>query len=684
MQETLGSLRGANTRVYGAARLVTRVLAKAIRPKKPLPFHEWLPKNIELVDGPRRGELWNAKDAPYLPEIAACLSADHPCNYVCVRKSQQTGVSILGLSWSIYLAENAPDNILYAVPGDQALKETNSMKIMPLIEAWEKRTSKQVIEPITSRSGKGSTTFEKKFPGGALSLANANSEMDLSSKTIKYGVKDEVSKWEETDNGGDPEELFFGRFTAFRREKSYKIFALSTPEHDSGDEDGEGPGHCRIDRDFKRSDQRFWHIRCPSCDFEQRQDWSGFQINREDPEESTYLCEECGHSIKEAERVVAVRKGQFIALKAGEGRQPGFHVDAFCSLMMSYGDIARDFINAEKRSEAAKKNFTNLVLAKAYAMRGNAPKHERLMERREQLERGKIPAEGLLFVAGADVQHYGIYVEAVAFGDDRQSWCVDAHFLEGSTDDIKAGAWLKLDAFYKQHFKDAWGMERRLDGLAVDAGDSGRMEQVLSWCRARPDTYAIKGQGGRGVPAIGLPQKKSVNKRGKRVKVRGSQLWPVGTWGLKHEFFGSLHKSGMAAGAECDPPGYCHYGVWLDEEYFLQITAEYFDQKLVKGRLLEEWKKSRKDNHFLDCRIYAMAIAEHLGLTSNTDNDWARLRKRLVPAKDLDLLSPEAVKVNQASTPTKTSQIKAAPAHDNGWAERQQRIRKRREKWRNR
>lgn len=58
----------------GALRLVASALADAIRPKPPVRFRDWLPDNIVLVDGPKKGEAWSLEDAPYLGEIADCLS----------------------------------------------------------------------------------------------------------------------------------------------------------------------------------------------------------------------------------------------------------------------------------------------------------------------------------------------------------------------------------------------------------------------------------------------------------------------------------------------------------------------------------------------------------------------------------------------------------------------------------
>lgn len=631
----------------GSLRLVAGWLAAAIRPKPPQPFRQWLPKNIVLVDGPSRGEHWSEADAPYLGEIADCLSQEHPCNLVTVRKSQQTGVSILALAWCLYIAEVCPDNVLYGVPGDDALRDTNGGKLQPLIDIWQERTDKRIIVPVTSRSGSGSTTYRKMYPGGMLDLANANSVMDLSSKTVRYGVKDEFSKWQNTPNGDDPDELFFGRFTAFRRVRSYKILELSTPELDSGDELGDGPGHCRTDKSFRRSDQRYWNIECAECGHVFHQVDDGLLIDRAHPHRTEYVCPGCGHLISEMERVIGVRAGRYVATATGPDRHPGFHVDAFISLMMSYEAIAENRLAAEKvgAGEAGMKGYFNRTLGLPFQERGNAPDHKRLMERREKYRPYWLPADALLLVAGADVQWDGIFVEAVAYAEDRQSWSVAAEFLAGSTDDPNAGAWQKLETFRAVLLDDAFGQQREIEALAVDAGDGARTTQVYEWCRRRPGCYAVKGAHGRGVPAISVPTKKSVKKSGKRQRFGSALSWPVGTWALKAEFYGNLHKFGLTAGEAADPPGYCHFGDWQGEEFFLQITAEAFDQRLLRGRLLEEWKKLRKDNHFLDCRIYAMAMAELLGLSKMRPADWAALRAARAPGKPVDLLSTASEKL---------------------------------------
>lgn len=647
-----------------AQRVVLSSFRNGVRPVRPVPFPVWLTKNVILVDGPKKGEFWSPEDAPYLPGIAECLSIEHPSNYITVRKAQQTGVSILALAWAMYIAEVHPDNALYAVPGVDTLQDINSAKFQPLIDKWQEETGKRVIFPNVNRSGAGSKTYEKKFNGGSIFLGNANAIMDLSAKTCKYGVKDEVSKWQTLTNGADPETLFNGRFTAFRRTKSYKILSLSTPELDA-----EGDvGHCRVDRDFRVSDQRFFHINCPECGHQQYMFDENLNINKKSPHKSTFVCVGCGHDISEPERVQALRKGVWIPTVSRQGAEPGFHVDAFISLMMSFEAIAEDRLKAEGLGEIGMKDYTNLNLALPYALKGDAPDHQRLMERREDYKQYWVPAEGLLLVCGVDVQHDCLYVELVAFAPDRQSWSVAVEKFVGETVDPKSGAWIELDEFYKREFNTAYGTKRTIDAMGVDAADGGRTDQVAQWCKLRPNCFAIRGVGGRGVPAIGPPKKISITARGKKKKHGSAEVWPVGNWSIKSTFHAYLNLSGVAAGELLDPPGYPHYGKWIGEDYFKQITAETFSSVLKNGKLREEWVPLRRDNHWLDCRVIATAMAEKLGLTSKSEADWQYLRSQLIPQTDADLLTPVAA----AKAPIEPKSENTSQSNDlvSKWAKR--------------
>jgi phage terminase large subunit GpA-like protein len=662
-------------------RLIADRLAASIRPAERLAFDQWLPKNLILIDGPQAGEPWSVDGAPYLPGIAECLSDDHPCNLVTVRKCQQSGASILALGWCLYVAEREPANMLYGVPGIDALKALNNTKFQPLTDAFHKHVKRTVILPQMSRSGAGSTTYEKKFAGGFLALGNANSVMDLSMITVRKGVKDEVSKWQDIPGYGDPEKLFFGRFTAHRRVKDYKIFEISTPEIDSGIDDldaAEAVGHCRIDRSFRKSDQRYWHCLCPECGAFFVHHRENLLIDAKAPHRTVYACE-CGHHVTESERVIAVRAGEWESILAEaqrEGRHPGFHVDAFISLMMSYEAIAEDALSA--KTETEKKALHNLTFALPYKFGGDAPDHVRLRERVEQdLIRGHVPPRGLIITAYADVQMRGIWLLIIAHAPNREKWVIEAKYLDGDTADHNGAVFdlLKKETIDRE-FPDSVGGLRRIDAIGVDSGY--RSHIVYAWVRQNQRVHPIsghdvllatKGLKGWGRPAIGQPKLMDINLGGKVVR-EGVKVWGLGTWPLKSEHYTNLHLARLPD-ALIYPDGYCHHGGWLDEVFFRQITAESLQDIRFRGRITgREWVKNGP-NHYLDCYVGNHALGEYLGLSSTTKEQWAALAAvRGMPQTlvESDLFTVSADKTPPAPVAPPSAPIVARETpKNNGW-----------------
>lgn len=638
----------------GALRLMASRLADRLRPPPPMKVSDWVARNVVLIDGPSAGQVWSTRGAPYMVEILDCLSEDDPCNLVTVRKSQQSGASIASLAWVLYCAEREPANMIFASPALDALRRMNSGKLQPMIDAWQRRIDRKEIADQVSRSGGSSTTFEKVFArGGRLYLANANSVTDLSSVTTKKGIKDELSKWEMIPGGGDPENLFFGRFTAFRATGDWKILEISTPEADLGDETGEMPGQCRIDRSFRASDQRHWFMACPDCGVFFRHKFERLRIDQEQPERSRYICESCEYPISDAERRVQLQPeagAHWRALNPGLGRHPGFQIDAFVSMMMGYEAVAQDYL-AARRKPGGLDDFSKLVLGLPYKVRADVPDYKRLLDRREaHLKRGHIPPDALLITAAADVQMRGVWLEIVAWTKNRRSYLIDALYLGGDTESPTSPVFEQLrKETLDRRFPDAFGGERRIDALAVDSGY--RANVVYSWVRLNqtphPDTgrdlvLAIKGDKGWGKPAIGTPSLQDIDLGGKKL-AQGARVWPIGTWPLKTSLYLDLGKQRLGETVAEVPDGYCHFGGWVDEQYFQQLCAAHLEDIKVRGLPAGKRWVDLRENHFLDDRVYNIAMAEYLGLSIMTDAEWAALaRQRGVPeaANEQTLFTP--------------------------------------------
>lgn len=627
--------------------IIAAVFVAAFTPSPPLVPSKWMAEHLIVPDGPRAGGHWDPAFTPYVAEIVDALGPDSPHNLAVVRKSAQTGVSVAAIGLAGSYIDLDPARMGYALPTIDLLQEFNREKLGPTIDKTPPLAAK--IRPQTSRSATGSTTTSKQFPGGSLVLLNANSAPDLRSKTLKRGIADEIDQWaDDLDGQGDPWDLFQDRFIAFHATGDYKLLALSTPLV---------AGSSRVDELFKAGDQRFWHIRCPQCGEEIVLEFKHLAYNGKPPYQAHYVAQCCGRPIEHFEKTALVRAGRFVPTNP-EGLYPSFHVDVLISQLTTWDKVAQTAIAADGK-ERKQKRFWNNWLGLPYEVKGDAPDHVRLYERREPYAENTIPPMGLIVTCGADVQHSGIWAEVVAYAPDKQSWCVTARFLEGDTTDPNDGAFKKLAALYDERFADAYGNERRIEAMAVDAGDGGRANQVYAFSQNRPRAYAIKGMPGWGRLAISnTPTRVQVTLRGKKSK-GSAMLWPVGTWDLKAELYADLRKEGRKAGQELDPPGYCHFGEFLEEGYFRQITAEYLKDTKVRGRTVKIWHETGP-NHGLDRRIYAMAVAEHLGLSRKTREQWIALAQLYgMPIEAADLFAPPVLALERetATAPEEEAEL---------------------------
>ena len=109
----------------------------------------------------------------------------------------------------------------------------------------------------------------------------------------------------------------------------------------------------------------------------------------------------------------------------------------------------------------------------------------------------------------------------------------------------------------------------------------------------------------------------------------------------------------MEAGAPvASPVGRVHLGRDVPEDWAEQATAETIIVKMINGFPDRRWTPmAGRQNHYLDCRIYAMAAAAKLMLDTLTEVDWARLRAERYAPADPDQGDLLAMPMAQAATP---------------------------------
>lgn len=600
-----------------ALAVIAATMAGLVAPPESIAPSVWAESNLVVPDGPHAGERWQRNLTPYVVEPLDQCGPEAPVNEIAVMKSGQSGFSTLLLAAIGHTIDCDPCRQMLVQPTSGALGDFAKDKLGIALE--RSRALAEKVYPQTSRSSEGSTITSKRYPGGSLDLAIASSAADLRSKTIKKAWCDEIDEYpDDLDGQGDPLAMVEARQESFLETGEWKRAYISTPTI---------KGSSKIEALYDGGDQRRWHVTCPGCgeqfvfEFDRRY----FRFNDQYPFEAHYVAPCCGTVIEALHKNHLIRTGAWIATAPKEGAYPSYHFSAMSSPFVPWDKIAERYVKAQgnPRKMVA---FWNLTLGLPYEVKGDAPDHELLMERRSHdLKRSHIPAGGLILVAAADVQMRGIWVEVKAFGKDRQSWVVDAFYIDGDTADPEGGAFSALAEVYERDYPDAFGGFRKVDLFGVDSGY--RAHVVYSWTRKRHRSLALKGVDGWSRPAIGTGVPVDINFRGKRIR-KGATVYAVGTWPLKGAFYTDLRLSGRSAGKEIDPPGYCHFGGWLDDVYFRQITSEYLAEEIYRGRPRKTWKvRNGEENHLLDCAVYNTALAEHLGLSRMTPADWAELEK---------------------------------------------------------
>jgi hypothetical protein len=314
-----------------------------------------------------------------------------------------------------------------------------------------------VMNPQDKRGG-GNNLLAKEFPGGILAMTGANSSKGLRSMAARYVFLDEVDGYPgDVEGEGDPCDLAITRTVNFPRRK---IFVTSTPVIS---------GRSRIERFYEQSDQCQYFEPCPQCGGMQVLRFEALRWPKNKPHEAVYPCEHCSSEIQDSAKNWILPRGEWRPQANGDGLSRGYHLSSLYSPpgWLSWAQVASKYEKAYGDREKLQV-FWNTVLGRPWAEIAETPDHERLYERREHYQIGKVPVGGLLLTAGADVQLKRIEVEIVAWGRRKQSWSVDYRVLEGDTQQPEV--WRELAETLDEDFLTEYGAPVRITKLAVDSG----------------------------------------------------------------------------------------------------------------------------------------------------------------------------------------------------------------------
>jgi len=444
----------------------------------------------------------------------------------------------------------------------------------------------------------GNTVLHKTFPQGHLTICGANSPASLASRPIRVVLLDEVDRYPPSAGSeGDPVKLALKRSKTFWNSKAVLV---SSPTN---------KGSSRIESAFQETDQRHYLVPCPACGKFQKLEFKQVIFEKEDPQTARYQCKYCDKQFKDAERWEAVRNGKWQATKPFKGKA-GFHLNELYSSWSLLSEIVENFLEAKKLPETLK-TFVNTTLAETWEDQGEGIEDIEFLKRRENYSKDNLPNEILLLTAGVDVQDNRLECEVVGWGFDEEAWSVEYKIFYGDPSTLEI--WMRLDEYLREVFKRRDGLKLQISSAAIDSG--GHYTQaVYTFCKGKASrrVCAVKGQAGQG-KAI-WP---------KRAGIRNSAkvpLYMVGVDSAKDIIFARLK-------IEKKGPGYCHFPISADEEYFQQLTAERVVYSYNKGVLVRSYKAYRARNEALDCRVYAYCC--FVGLNANLKTIYKKQNEML-------------------------------------------------------
>lgn len=556
-------------------------IARLCEVPEPLTVTDWAARYRQFPETSTSPGPYDPTVAPYQRRPQDCL-ADPDVDTVVLCWAAQTGKSTViehGLGYRIH---RAPAPMVVVQPKIDAAESWAKERLVPMVVA-----TPVLRERVRLGKGTDSTLRYKRFPGGFLWVASAQSATELASRSAPFVLCDEVDRYEPIPGEGNPVEI------VARRQGAADVGLLvvtSTPR------DAET---TLIWPYLEGGTMERFHLPCPGCGEPQPLDWKNLKWGA-DPLAATYVGPCCGVPWDEREKRALLLAGDWVAERP-DAPYPSFHLNALYSPFAKsrWGVLAQEFERA-KGKPADLQVFVNTRLAELWEEQAEQTDGNALAQRLEPLPEGVVPLEATVLTAGVDVQANRLEARLWAWRAGLESWLVEVQVFPGDPQrepDEPGSVWAALDGWLAR----SWPLpDGRRMGIACALVDSGfATTQVYRYTKRRAGRriFASKGLGGDGLPILGKPTVQTAQR---------VTLWSIGVDQAKTEFLRSQLYERQPG------PGYVHLPDWIDTAELDQLTAEKRLRRVHKGRVTYEWRKKSPDtpNEALDCRIMARAALE--------------------------------------------------------------------------
>lgn len=608
--------------------LIREAMAICLKPPPKLNLVEWADKYRFLPDNSAESGLWKTSrvEVARQPMLSITDPDVQEITIMCCIQLMKTEAM---LNTALFYMAQEPSPMMYVAPKADLAEAWSKERFMKSVQATP------VLKDIfkSNRRGEGNTITQKQFVGGQISIVSARNPADLAMRAVRILMFDECDKYPVNTGSsgggeggeGDPISVAWGRATTYGK-RAKKIVACSpTIKHKS-----------RIEQEYENSNMSIFQQKCPHCDDLQSLTWINVHIPRLendvfDHQNAHIVCPDCGSPWNESDRQYSIRNGKWLATKPEITWHHGYKVSALASPFTPMPVLAKEFSDAQGSPEKLKA-FKNTRLAETWAEAGEKPEWRTLYDRREDYPTQIIPKGMVILTCGIDVQKDHIYYEVVAWGKKNESYSLDKGVINGKFEDDEFIEALTL--FCDSTYKDCYGVDVIMSKICIDSGYN--TNEIYKFCRNYGSSRVVPVKGDAGLQvAVGTPRPVDVLINGTRHS-RGLQLWIAGVSVIKEQVYRWFNAQAPTDEAKekgaTYPTGYCHFPMY-DEEYFKQITAEQLVTRTNKrGYSISEWETTRKDNHLLDCRVYARAGAIMLQIDRMTSDDFDAILAQRKPA----------------------------------------------------
>jgi phage terminase large subunit GpA-like protein len=545
-----------------------------------------LPSDVSALPGP-------VTLYPYQRGIADAIG-DPTIERVTIVKCVRIGMTtIMTAAIGNYVA-NDPSPILLLNPTESDCRDHAVSVLEPVFEATPALRGLMRYEMEGGRN----TLLSRRFPGGSLRLVAAKAPRNLRAKNARILFIDEADAMVTTTEGSVIK-LAENRTMSFTNRK---IVIGSTPLN---------VGTSNVLAAYEQSDKRIYEVPCPACGTYLELLWKHIEWPPNEPEKAAFRCPNCNVLSEERHKLGMVEKGIWRATAPEVQSHAGYVINALVSLLSNarWGILASEFL-AAKDDPGSLQTFVNTILAQGWQEATETIDDTELSARAEPFGLDRIPPEVLQITAGIDCQ--GDRFEIVIIG-----WTRELHMLILAqfvlycqpTDD---SSWMELDALLQTRWTHPLGGQLKIDAAAVDAGDGGMFDRVLSFTSPRLNRRVVGIKGVAGIrPAIVASSTTRAT--------RGQRLFLVGVDTIKQQIYQRLARGRTI-----------RFSDTLEPEFYAQLASERLVLRYSKGHPVRRFERiPGRRAEALDCVGYAIAVRGIAPI--NFDQRESELRQLGIP-----------------------------------------------------